>query len=733
VLSVTYNRAPNQPAVSGLSMNPGGACVSGTSRPYVSSLPQLKAVLSDPDTADGEPLTAQFQAYWTPTGGTQQTKTWTSSALANGSTFTYNLADTTSGVPNLPENVVVSWKVRASDGTSWGPWSSDNGSYLCEFVFDKTKPAGPDIDSPEYLLGDAADTTPNCLDDDPTWFDGVGRYTAFTFDSAATDVAAYWWAIDTTPTSAQKLTPQSLGGPVSVLWQPQESKPYTINVIAVDQAGKTSDTSSCVFRVAEGRGPVADWHFDDAAGATSATDATGSFPATPGTTTQFGVAGPQGAPDKAVHLDGAITSGLSTAGPIMDTGKDFTVSAWVRLTDLTRYQTVLSQDGTGEPGFHLGYSAGSAKWYAQIANNDVQALGSWGISGPAAVANQWTHLAATFDTTAQKITLYVDGTLVGTANWRAPWTSHGAFQIGRRLSTTSYSETVNGDIAEVRVYDRVVVPTEAQNLKSQGSVVDRLGYWDLDGATEVTDNPPLVATSSEYGTPQPDGTRIIDKALDLNVYSGGSIKTNENPFDTPQPIVGSGSLVLDGATGYAATAAPVAITSGSFTIAARIKLATNCTTAPMTVLSQPGAHASVFNLACAPDGAGTAVWRITLPDDDQDNIGATVLVADGAIARPDPTLTVGQLLTVTYDAAYQTLKLYVDGNLAGTATGVAIPWTATDNVTDTGDGLHIGRARINSGYSGYLAGVVDEVRVYTGALDPTTISKLPALVAVPEL
>jgi hypothetical protein len=387
VLSVTYNRAPNQPPQSALSMAPGGQCVSGSARPYVSSLPKLKATLTDPDTADAEPLTAEFKVTWTPSGGTTQTKSWTSSALANGSTFTYDLANTTSGTPSLPENVVVQWQVRASDGTATGPWSATP----CEFILDKTKPSGPDIDSAEYLPGDAADTTPSCVED-ATWWPGVGRYGTFTFDSAATDVNSYQYGFDTNPSAANVLTPTSDGGPVSVRWLPQQEGPHTINVIAVDHAGKQSDISSCTFRVAGGTGPVAEWRMDDPGGSAVAADATGAHPATAGAGAQFGVPGPGGAADRAVRLTGVSGSYLASNDVgIVDTGKALTASLWVRLADITRSQTVLSIDGSGEATVRIGCTA-SGKWQVTMPATDVESLGFWYVNGPAAVKDKWTHL-----------------------------------------------------------------------------------------------------------------------------------------------------------------------------------------------------------------------------------------------------------------------------------------------------------------------------------------------------
>jgi hypothetical protein len=719
ILSVTYNRAPNQPAISQLSMSPGGACVNGASRPYVSSLPKLKAVLTDPDNADAEPLKAEFKVTWTPTGGTAQTKSWTSLALGNGSTFTYDLAASGTGVPALPENVITHWQVRAYDDTAYGAWSSP----LCEFVLDKTKPAGPDVDSPQYLPADASDTTPNCVDD-ATWWPGVGRYGSFTFDSSAPDVHTYQYGFDTNPSPAHTLTPAVDGGPVAVRWLPDTEGPHTINVVAVDRAGKQSDISSCTFRVAAGSGPVADWRLDDPAGSTTAADASGNHPAVAGPAVQFGAPGPGGAADGAVHLIGAPGSYLApTDGTTADTSQGLTVSAWVRLTDDTRYQILLSQDGTGESAFQIGYNPGNHRWFVLTPITDVESLGNWSVNGPVAVKDTWTHLAVVLDPVAQTMSVAVDGGTATTAARRFAWTAHGALQIGRRfIHTGLYGDAFAGDVADVRVYDRLLTTAEVSALPQQ--VTTRRAYWDLDGMTSVDGQAPLIGRSAGYGT-----SVELEPDLELGVYTGARhyrlLSPDEPGYDpfAPQPLVGDGQLVLDGATGYAATAGPVAATDKSFSVAVRAQPATDCTTRAMSVLSQAGVHASGFDLGCVPDGAD-AHWRVVLPGSDANNAAATEIV--GAGVRPDPNAASGQFLTVTYDAAYQKLTLYVDGQDVGEATGVTDTWAA-------GGALQIGRSIADSTWGRPFGGVVDEVRVYSGVLDPDTVQQLNSLTAVPDL
>src|SRR4029453_14203833 len=101
-----------------------------------------------------------------------------------------------------------------------------------------------------------------------------------------------------------------------------------------------------------------------------------------------------------------------------------------------------------------------------------------------------------------------------------------------------------------------------------------------------------------------------------------------------------GHLVLDGATGYAATTGPIAVTTGNFSVVARAQPATDCTAGPMTLVSQPGTRASGFTLGCAPDGSGNARWQVTLPGADSQDPDTVVLTSD--ILRPDPSAAGGQ-------------------------------------------------------------------------------------------
>ena len=83
-----------------------------------------------------------------------------------------------------------------------------------------------------------------------------------------------------------------------------------------------------------------------------------------------------------------------------------------------------------------------------------------------------------------------------------------------------------------------------------------------------------------------------------------------------------------------------------------------------------------------------------------------------AMSAAPPTLNVWVHLVGVYDASARQLRLYVNGNLEGTASNVTV-WSATGN-------FNIGRA---SG-GNYVPGFIDDVRVYAGVLPDPDISAL---------
>ncbi|MFC9223752.1 LamG-like jellyroll fold domain-containing protein [Streptomyces hygroscopicus] len=710
-LEVTYNRPPLQPHMDDLKMTPGGSCEYGNAAEhYVAEKPKLIASVKDLDHGDtgsnSETLQAQFHVFWTSgsttvdhyaTTAAKSTVDGSKSGQTGIATFSYVAGTDVAGDGEagftVPQNVPIGWAVRGYDGTSWGPWSLAGDATRCEFIYDATAPKAPAITSTQY---------PN----DDTWHTGVGDYGSFTLDSPSTDVASYTYRFK--GGSWTSVNVESTGGPATVRWMPPDEGPMYVEAKAVDGAGNAQKTpTSYVFLVSDGRAPAAGWTLGDARGSAVAVGTSGSPDATPGSGVTFGAEGPLGPTDTAAALDGSANAYLDVGKPAVDTSGTFSVSAWVSLPERpTDDVTVVSQDGTGAPGFDLGYDVDTESWTFRTPMSDLESMGSWKVSGATAVPGSWTHLIGVYDDEFGTLSLFVNGDLIeeDVQKRRTKWDATGSLQIGRKLSLDGYTSNFKGSIADVKVYDRVVPEAEGEFLG--GISASQLAYWQVDSATNGVAPEDAGGTGLTLGGAAsvylPDDS--CDPVLDPECVAPA------------EPLWGDGHLVLNGGDAYATRAAGLLAKEDSFTLTARARLATAGSTKDQTVLSLAGARGSAVTVRYR---ASADRWELAVTD--KDATTATTSTADAIGVLPSSEGD-GDHLALVYSAVFGDVLLYVNGTLAAQA-----PW---DNAWDfTTTSLQVGRTLTGSSGSDYFDGAVDELRVYRGALDTSivpTVAVLPA-------
>lgn len=680
VLSVQYNRAPLIANANELTMSPGGQCVYGADAPYVDVPPRLNAVLRDPDhsSAHTEQIKAEFKVTWTPSGATAQSRSYVTPLKASGSVFSYTVPS------DIAQNVPISWQVRASDNTSWGPWSSDGSRNVCQFRYDKSSPSPPDVDSAVYLPQDAADNgtvdAPLCIESDE-WLGSIGIPGNFVFDSAATDVVEYRYGFNTNPVpGVNVLRPTTDGGPVTLAdWYPDKEGPRTINVQAVDRAGRSSTIASCTFRVGK-RPPTATWSLGEVAGQDTADDALGGNDATAGSGVTFGVEGPGGASDTAAQLDGTSGGYLTTASSVLtDTSTSFAVSGWFKVDDPSRQQVAVSQDGTGEPGFALGVRNGA--WFFWVPTTEVNSLGRWEVTAEAATT-EWTYVTAIFDGGKQEMSLQVGDNPPHVAERRSLTKSRGPLQLGRRLVKSGYADYWQGAMADVAVFDRLIVDDEVTAL--QKTPPSRKAYWRLNAETDML--------SPEHGG-----------GVGLTLGSGATI------FNHPVlALLGGGHLALTGGADSYASTPTNADMAGSFSVSGRVKLTSSCEGTPMTAFSQKGSHGSSVVVRCSEAGE----WELAVTETDE----AEPVWTTGDTDLTPKLIGKGDHLALVYNGYTREMVLYVNGKLR-TAIELVSPFVATG-------GVQVGRAFLDDSFQEHLSGAVDDVRVYDGVADPVLIQRL---------
>jgi hypothetical protein len=507
---------------------------------------------------------------------------------------------------------------------------------------------------------------------------------------------------------------ESVGGPATIRWMPPSEGTYALQVTAVDGAGNAQKTPTVhVFLVSDGRAPVAAWTLGDARGSTKAAGSGDAPDATAGSGVTFGAGGPLGSADTAVSFDGTENAWLDAGEPAVDTGRTFSVGAWVMLPSLPKENmTVVSQDGTAQPGFELGYDVDSASWTFRIPYGDIESLGTWKVSGAAAVPGSWTHLIGVYDAEQRKMMLYVNGVLVAddVQARRTTWNAGGAVQIGRKLALDGYLGHLKGTVADVKIHDRVIPPAEGQEL---GGIQPRqLAYWPLDA-------------SASGISPEVGGGTGLTLGGGASVYlPDDSCDPEADPECVPpaEPLWGDGHLALNGTNAYATRAAGVLSAEDSFTLTARARLASTGSTADQTVLSLSGARGSAVTVKYL---AASNRWQLKVTDADATAPVVTTVLDHGDLPSAEGD---GDHLALVHNAVFGDVLLYVNGVAVAEA-----PWDNTWDFTTTS--LQVGRTLTGTAGSEYFSGAVDEVRMYQGPLDAslvTLVAVMPAGSSISE-
>ncbi|TCC32370.1 LamG-like jellyroll fold domain-containing protein [Kribbella sindirgiensis] len=577
----------------------------------------------------------------------------TTGLFASGTTFK-------AGVPaaNAAHGSRLSFRAFASDDVDGSGWSG-----YCDLTIDKVAPQeAPAVHSDTYLECTAASCPRS---------GGVGFTGGFTFTAGLTDTDVAGFRYSLLGAFENRYATVGSDGVAHALVTPPDYGPQFLSVRAVDRAGNVSAAATVYeFFVKNGGSPTAAWRLngegvdtavvDDAAGHRD-----GVRPAAPAAQWKGGRNG------DALWLNGSQSAYVTASGtPAVDTGKSFTVSAWVKLDQAgTVYRTAVSQNGSRLSGFFLQYNPNTKKWNFMMPASDADAAARHVAAsvGPA-VPGRWTHLAGVFDDSTKQVTLYVDGVQGTTASHSTPWRAAGATQLGRAQYQATGADNWLGSLDDVQVFDRVLTTAEIDDLA--GKPAAEQVFWPLDesAGAQISD------VSGNY--------RLGTAAVGVTRTAGA---------------VGTGAVRLDGSGGITGPAAVVR-TDSSFTVSARVKLDA-VDDVSRTVLSQDGQQSSGFQLGY--DGPKRR-WFFGLSQADSAT-DLPVTVTDSSA----PTVGEWTLLTGLYDQATGQIRLYVDGRQVGGYVAAQAKWNAVG-------AFQVGAARKAGQVATPFAGEIDDVHVWSG-------------------
>ena len=305
--------------------------------------------------------------------------------------------------------------------------------------------------------------------------------------------------------------------------------------------------------------------------------------------------------------------------------------------------------------------------------------------------NRWHHIAVSYNPTTGYSAIYIDGLYdnSGTLTTGNIVSSDRTLQLGN-IYYTSRIFYLTGALDDVRVYNRALSQIEVTQLyKMGGGKINKtnltapalknglLGHWTFDGP-DVTANTTTDKSGSGNDGTRNGTTKIRGKIGQGMTFNGTSdfIDVSDTPFD---------------------------ITS-NLTLSTWIKIASTSQT--QILIWKTNAYGLIYNYN-----------GITGCNLSQFCFAATNGTAWSAISNGSSVnLNTWYHVVGVFDDAANTLDLYVNGLKTS-------PVSLNGSIANTSLNLHLGNYD-SSPDAGYLAGSLDDARVYNRALSPAEIMQL---------
>ncbi|MEH1055731.1 LamG-like jellyroll fold domain-containing protein [Micromonospora sp. CPCC 206171] len=163
-------------------------------------------------------------------------------------------------------------------------------------------------------------------------------------------------------------------------------------------------------------------------------------------------------------FDGNDGNQLATTGPVLDTTRSYTVSAWVNLAASDRNRAAVSQESDPRSSFLLGYERVGGKWRMLINNTPTSSISA--LSTTAATLNTWTHLTGVYDASAKTVKIYVNGVEAGGTTVDKSIRSDGPLVIGGARWDSDLADGWSGKISDVQVYQKALSATEVSQVNA---------------------------------------------------------------------------------------------------------------------------------------------------------------------------------------------------------------------------------------------------------------------------
>ncbi len=713
-LVVEYQSKPSSPVA--VRTAPGGGCAASPG-PWIND--PTVALYGKATDADNS-VKIVFDV-----NGATDLKEWTSAAAASGKEANYT-------TPALKDGN-HSWRVYGTDGTDKTGWSG-----TCYFRQDHTPPTLPTIvrkpGTPAPVLGQPVTlmvTSTDALSGVQRFDYGIGvdvkeqnkaasagtAEITFTPDSGRTQI--YVWARDNAANYSTRAIYNVFTGRVTPI---EAMGLYRLTHDLRDDSGTVDDSGNTA---------------DDA----DAKDLTWTTSAAPAY-----IADRLG--DGGAALNFTADGGCATTIPVLRSDAEFSVSAWVKLTDKTANRTVLALAGTNAPAWVLAYHAASDRWETAITNADATTV-TWtaarGDTSPP--VNTWQHIGASMDPVGKVLRLYLNGEIVKETPITTPaWRGAARTLVGCGGNATVTNAAMVGAIDHIGMWSGLL--SEAQmaaagtelpaglaaswQFRQSGDDVSGHGH-DLTVPVPATPQPTPEPTEPEptddptpepTGSPTPEPTETGDPNEPDPTGSPDVPEETDSPEPdpteepTPQPTptvpmewtadqyARPGSAWYVSGDRCATSPRSVVRSNESFSLAVWARL-DDATTMNQTIIGADGSRVSGWFLGARTNAQGVPFWSLMMKATDLES--SATEWAGGTTDAFAATLGKWTHLTATYNATTKTMSLFVNGAKVSSVVRTGTNWSAPGQLT-------IGCAKYAGVPADHFRGALTDVKVWRGAL-----------------
>lgn len=486
-----------------------------------------------------------------------------------------------------------------------------------------------------------------------------------------------------------------------------------------------------IDRVSATNGLVGWWKLDESAG-TSAADSSGN--GNTGTLSGGAVWEPSGGKlggDLALNgIDGAVTVPETAS---INITRPITISAWIKRTVPmadTEQNAIVFKAVSGNYRYYFfytydaGYGYGMGYKLAFIPGSGGNVNSAW--IPYFTPTGQWQHVAVSFDAATNLVSLYFNGVLIGTTidpvSGGYP-AGTGPLSLGVRADSSS--RYLNGDIDDVRIYNRVLSANEVAALYGEFVIThhERLGSskgiqvgqdYVCDTASEGTvryaqGEGPSSGLVGWWKLDETAGTSASDSS-----GSGLSGTLTNGPVWQPSGGKVGGALLFDNTNKYVSVADNAILDfdgAEPFSISAWFKHNDPANANYDNIVSKGIAGTCLYNYGLHFD-SNTQILIFATNDD---NTCTNMVTQSWAFSSTSIQPGVWYYAVGTFDGT--NMRLYVNGILEDTQN------ISTHLPLSRGTPLYMGIGQ-PSGPGQFWNGLIDDVRIYSRALSMNEINQL---------